>query len=40
MANGLNPEVYLSHLLSILAERFASDPQVPVADYMPWNQRI
>ena len=40
MANGLNPEVYLSHLLSILTECFASDLQVPVADLMSWNQRI
>lgn len=39
-ANGLNPETYLSHLLSVLPERFAADPQAPVADLMPWNERI
>lgn len=39
-ANGLNPEAYLSHLLSILPERFAADPQAPVVDLMPWNKRI
>ncbi|MBQ8081467.1 MAG: transposase domain-containing protein, partial [Clostridia bacterium] len=25
-ANGLNPEAYLNHLLSVLPERFAADP--------------
>lgn len=39
-ANGLNPETYLSHLFSVLPERFAANPQAPVADLMPWNERI
>ena len=39
-ANGLNPGNYLGHLLSILPERFAADPQSPVADLMPWNEKI
>lgn len=34
-ANGLNPEAYLSHLLSVLPERFAADPRAPVLDLMP-----
>ena len=25
-ANGLNPEAYLNHLLSVLLERFTGDP--------------
>lgn len=39
-ANGLNPEAYLGHLLSLLPECFAADPQVSVADLKPWNDRI
>ncbi|MBR3494192.1 MAG: IS66 family transposase [Clostridia bacterium] len=39
-ANGLNPEAYLNHLLSVLPERFAADPQAPVDDLMPWSERI
>ena len=39
-ANGLNPEAYLNHLLSVLPERFAADPQASVDDLMPWNERI
>ena len=35
-ANGLNPETYLNHLLSVLPERFAADPQAAVDDLMPW----
>ncbi len=35
-ANGLNPEAYLNHLLTVLPERFAADPQSPVDDLMPW----
>ena len=37
-ANGLNPETYLNHLLSVLPERFAGDPQAKVDDLMPWNE--
>ncbi len=39
-ANGLNPETYLNHLLTVLPERFAADPQAPVDDLMPWNQEM
>lgn len=39
-ANGLNPEAYLSHLLSVLPERFAADPRAPVLDLMPWDEHI
>ena len=31
-ANGLNPEAYLNHLLSVLPERFATDPKASVND--------
>ena len=39
-ANGLNPEAYLNHLLSVLPERFAAVPQASVDDLMPWDERI
>ena len=39
-ANGLNPEAYLKHLLSVLPERFAADPQATVEDLMPWAEEI
>ena len=39
-ANGLNPETYLNHLLDILPERFANDPQAKVDDLMPWNEEM
>ncbi|MBQ3704150.1 MAG: IS66 family transposase [Oscillospiraceae bacterium] len=39
-ANGLNPETYLKHLLDVLPDRFAADPQAPVDDLMPWTERI
>ena len=38
-ANGLNPEDYLNHLLSVLPERFAADPQAAVDDLMPWDEK-
>ena len=37
-ANGLNPEAYLNHLLTVLPERFAADPKASIDDLMPWNQ--
>ncbi len=37
-ANGLNPESYLNHLLTVLPERFATDPKAPVDDLMPWTE--
>ena len=39
-ANGLNPEAYLNHLLSVLPERFAANPQASIDDLMPWDERI
>ena len=39
-ANGLNPEAYLNHLLTVLPERFAADPQMPIDDLMPWNHEM
>ncbi len=39
-ANGLNPEAYLNHLLSVLPERFAADPHATVEDLMPWTEEI
>ena len=39
-ANGLNPEAYLNHLLTVLPERFAADPQAVIDDLMPWNQEM
>lgn len=37
-ANGLNPETYLNHLLSVLPQRFADDPNASVDDLMPWAE--
>ena len=34
-ANSLNPEAYLNHLLTVLPERFATDPQAAVDDLLP-----
>lgn len=39
-ANGLNPETYLNHLLTVLPERFASGPQVAVDDLLPWTEKM
>ena len=39
-ANGLNPESYLNHLLTVLPERFAADPLAVTDDLMPWNLEI
>ena len=39
-ANGLNPEAYLNHLLTVLPERFASGPQVNIDELMPWAEEI
>ena len=39
-ANGLNPEAYLNHLLIVLPERFAADPQASVEDLMPWTEKM
>ena len=39
-ANGLNPEAYLNHILTVLPERFAVDPKASVNDLMPWAEEI
>ena len=39
-ANGLNPEAYLNHLLTVLPERLTADPQAPVDDLMPWTEEM
>lgn len=39
-ANGINPEAYLNHLLTVLPERFAENPKAPVDDLMPWAEGI
>ena len=39
-ANGLNPEAYLNHLLTVLPDRFAADPKVSVDDLMPWTEEM
>ena len=39
-ANGLNPETYLNHLLSVLPERFAADPNASVADLLQWADAV
>ena len=39
-ANGLNPEAYLNHLLTVLPERLAADPKVSVDDLMPWAEEM
>ena len=35
-ANGLNPEKYISHLLTVLPERFAHDSKAQIDDLLPW----
>ena len=39
-ANGLNPEAYLNHLLTVLPERFTADPHGSVDDLLPWSQEM
>ena len=33
---GLNPKKYISHLLTVLPERFAKNPKTAVDDLLPW----
>ena len=37
-ANHLNPETYLYHLLSVLPERFAANPNASINDLLPWAE--
>ena len=39
-ANGLNPEAYLNHLLTVLPDRFTADPQAAVDDLLPWTEKM
>lgn len=39
-ANGLNPEAYLNHLLTVLPERFITNPKGSVDDLMPWIEEM
>ena len=39
-ANGLNPEAYLNHILTMLPERFMKNPDVAIDDLMPWDTSI
>ena len=39
-ANGLNPEKYLLHILTVLPDRFAKDPKADIEDLLPWNEEI
>ena len=36
-ANGLNPEGWLNHILSVLPDRFARNPDAFIDDLMPWT---
>ena len=39
-ANGLNPEDYLNHLLTVLPERYAANSRASIDDLMPWAEEI
>ena len=39
-ANGVNPEAYLIHLLTVLPQRLAKDPNAAIDDLMPWTNEI
>ena len=39
-ANGLNPEAYLNHILTMLPERFGKNPEAAIDDLMPWDASI
>ena len=39
-ANGLNPEKYISHLLTVLPERFINDPKAAIDDLLPWVETV
>lgn len=36
-ANGLNPETWLNHILSVLPDRFARNPDASIDELMPWT---
>ena len=39
-ANGLNPEAWLTHTLSVLPDRFARNPAASIDDLMPWSDAM
>ena len=39
-ANGLNPEKFIRHLLTVLSECFAQDPKAAVVDLLPWVETV
>ena len=39
-ANGLNTEKYMNHILTVLPDRFAEDPNADIEDLLPWNEQI
>lgn len=39
-ANGLNPETYLNHLLTVLPEQFMRNPNYEIDDLMPWAHEM
>ncbi len=34
--NGLNPEAWLNHILTVLPDRFALNPEAAIDDLLPW----
>ncbi len=36
-ANGLNPEVWFNHILTVLPDRFALNPEAAIDDLLPWT---
>ncbi len=39
-ANGLNPEAWLIHILSVLPDRFSADPLALIDDLLPWSPEM
>lgn len=39
-ANGLNPETYLKHLLSVLLQRSSQNADAAIDDLLPWTEDI
>ncbi len=39
-ANGLNPEKYINHLMTVLPERFAVNPKAAIDDLLPWTEGV
>ncbi len=37
-ANGLNPEAWLNHILTVLPDRFALNPEAAIDDLLPWSE--